>query len=128
MESEENTLTPVEEDYPLETEDILDEMEDIINAGRQILLTNRVTIDPDEFLDLIDKLRVSVYASTNKAEEIISDRDAILEEAKIQADAILENARKKALELTSVAVPYNVREEAKKLLEKAICLAEEKVE
>lgn len=128
MESEENTLTPVEEDYPMDAEYILDEMEDIINTGRQILLTNRVTIDPDEFLDLIDKLRISIYSSTSKAKEIISDHEAIMEEARAKADTILENARKKASELTSVAVPYNVREEAKKLLEKAISLAEEEAE
>lgn len=127
MENEENLLTPADEG-PESIEDILDEMEDIITAGRQILLTNRVTIDPDEFLDLIDRMRKALPSSVRQAEEIASNCETIINEAEIQADAILENARKKALELTSAAVPYNVREEAKKLLESAIRLAEEEQE
>lgn len=119
--SEENE----ERNEPLRPEDILDEMENIITSGRQILLSNRVTIDPDEFLELIDCLRDTLPPSIRRAEEIISNSENILSEAEVRAGAILENAHQRAEELTSAAVPYNVRSEAKKLLERAICLAEQ---
>ena len=128
MDNEEDlSFLSTDEDYE-NPEDILDEMEDLISSSRQILLSNRATIDPDQFLELIDRLRDTLPESLVQAREIVADSEQILNEAENQANAIIENAKKKAQELTSAAVPYNVIEEAKKLLEKAICLAEEETE
>jgi cell division septum initiation protein DivIVA len=60
-----------------------------------------VIIDEDEYLRLIDQMRISVPQEIKNARQVENERDAILAAAEAQAEAMVEAGREKALQLAS---------------------------
>ncbi len=59
-------------------------------------MTSRVLIDEDEYLRLIDQMRISVPQEIKNARQIEAERDAILAAAQEQAEAMIAAAQEKA--------------------------------
>jgi len=75
---------------------LVDRLEELFNESRPIWLTHSVIVDEDRMLDLIDQMRVAVPEEIKKAQQIITQRDRILAQAKEEANRTLALAREKA--------------------------------
>jgi vacuolar-type H+-ATPase subunit H len=70
-----------------------------------------VVIDEDEYLRLIDQMRISVPQEIKNARQIESERDQVLAAAQEQAEAMIAAGREKAELLTSDHVVLQQAEE-----------------
>jgi cell division septum initiation protein DivIVA len=75
---------------------LVDRLEELFNQSRPIWLTHSVIVDEDRMLDLIDQMRVAVPEEIKKAQQIITQRDRILAQAKEEANRTIALAREKA--------------------------------
>lgn len=75
---------------------LVDRLEELFNESRPIWLTHSVIVDEDRMLDLIDQMRVAVPEEIKKAQQIITQRDRILAQAKEEANRTIGLAREKA--------------------------------
>lgn len=78
---------------------LVDRLEELFNQSRPIWLTHSVIVDEDKFLDIIDQMRISVPEEVKKAQQIYSQKDRVLAQAKEEATRTLELAQQKATEL-----------------------------
>jgi vacuolar-type H+-ATPase subunit H len=93
---------------------LVDRLEELFNESRPIWLTHSVIVDEDRMLDLIDQMRVAVPEEIKKAEQIITQRDRILAQAKEEANRTIALAREKAekkLEDNEIIQSAKLREE-----------------
>lgn len=75
---------------------LVDRLEELFNESRPIWLTHSVIVDEDRMLDIIDQMRVAIPEEIKKAQQIITQRDRILAQAKEEANRTLTLARDKA--------------------------------
>jgi len=75
---------------------LVDRLEELFNESRPIWLTHSVIVDEDRMLDLIDQMRVAVPEEIKNAQQIITQRDRILAQAKEEANRTVALAREKA--------------------------------
>ena len=75
---------------------LVDRLEELFNESRPIWLTHSVIVDEDRMLDIIDQMRVAIPEEIKKAQQIISQRDRILAQAKEEANRTISLAREKA--------------------------------
>ena len=75
---------------------LVDRLEELFNESRPIWLTHSVIVDEDRMLDLIDQMRVAVPEEIKKAQQLITQRDRILAQAKEEANRTISLAREKA--------------------------------
>lgn len=75
---------------------LVDRLEELFNESRPIWLTHSVIVDENRMLDLIDQMRVAVPEEIKKAQQIITQRDRILAQAKEEANRTIALAREKA--------------------------------
>jgi cell division septum initiation protein DivIVA len=75
---------------------LVDRLEELFNKSRPIWLTHSVIVDEDRMLDLIDQMRVAIPEEIKKAQQIITQRDRILAQAKEEANHTIALAREKA--------------------------------
>ena len=72
---------------------LVDRLEEVVNAARQVPLTHNIVIDEDRLIDLVDQMRVSIPDEVKKAQKTLADRDKILAQAKEEAERTLIVAR-----------------------------------
>jgi len=99
---------------------LVDRLEELFNESRPIWLTHSVIVDEDRMLDLIDQMRVAIPEEIKKAQQIITQRDRILAQAKEEANRTIALAREKAdkrLEDNEIIEAAKVR--AKEIVENA---------
>jgi cell division septum initiation protein DivIVA len=99
---------------------LVDRLEELFNESRPIWLTHSVIVDEDRMLDLIDQMRVAIPEEIKKAQQIITQRDRILAQAKEEANRTIALAREKAdkrLEDNEIIETAKVR--AKEIVDKA---------
>lgn len=99
---------------------LVDRLEELINRSRSIPFTHNVILDEDRMLDIIDQMRVAIPDEVKKAQQVQSQKDRIIAQAKEEAnrtlnlakeksdklmerDSIVQDARKKALQIESEA-------------------------
>jgi cell division septum initiation protein DivIVA len=75
---------------------LVDRLEELFNESRPIWLTHSVIVDEDRMLDLIDQMRVAIPEEIKNAQQIITQRDRILAQAKEEANRTIALAREKA--------------------------------
>jgi cell division septum initiation protein DivIVA len=74
---------------------LVDRLEELFNESRPIWLTHSVVVDEDRMLDLIDQMRVAIPEEIKKAQQIVTQRDRILAQAKEEANRTISLAREK---------------------------------
>ena len=79
---------------------ILDEIENLVVDGKRIPLTNRSLIDEMELVHLVDNLRQELPNEIQNAHEILDSKDDILNEARVEAEKIISQARDIAGQMT----------------------------
>ncbi len=75
---------------------LVDRLEELFNESRPIWLTHSVIVDEDRMLDLIDQMRVAIPEEIKKAQQIITQRDRIMAQAKEEANRTIAISREKA--------------------------------
>ena len=104
---------------------LIDQLESLRDRGIQVPLTKMVLIDEEQFLRLINQLRISVPKEVQEAKQVQQDRDRILAQAQERAQNIVALAEQQAEEMVAehgIAQRAAEREEA--LLEHARLEAE----
>lgn len=99
---------------------LVDRLEELFNESRPIWLTHSVIVDEDRMLDLIDQMRVAIPEEIKKAQQVVSQRDRILAQAKEEANRTIALAREKAekrLEDNEIIQSANLR--ADQIIEQA---------
>lgn len=74
---------------------LIDRMEALINRGRHIPLTASMIVNEDEFLEVIDQMRIAIPEEIKAARRTQQERARILAEAQEEADRMTEEARKR---------------------------------
>ena len=105
---------------------LIDRLEEMIQQATRVPLTGKVLLDPDELLGLVDELRDVVPQEIREANRVARDREAILAEAREQAEEILREAKTLAAQLTSeAAVTKEAQTQADELIDQAKRVARE---
>ena len=78
-------------------EQIIDDIEEFIDSCKYQPLSNtKIIVNRDEIDELIKELRLKTPDEIRRYQKIISNKDAILEDAQSKADAIIADAQAKA--------------------------------
>jgi cell division septum initiation protein DivIVA len=80
-------------------ESILNMMEELIENGSKFPLTDKVMVDQERFLEMIDDLRAQFPREIEDARRIVADRSNILETAKKEAEMTTRVAEDRARKL-----------------------------
>lgn len=68
---------------------LIDELEALVARGRRMPL-RKLLIDEDDLLQIVDRLRTAIPAEVRQAHRVLDEHDRILETARAQARALLE--------------------------------------
>ncbi len=83
-------------------EQIIDEIQDYIDSCKYATLSNtKIVVSKDEIDELLRELRMKTPEEIKRYQKIISNRDAIIEDAKVKAEAMLKEAAVQTNELVS---------------------------
>jgi len=94
-------------------EDVLNKLDETIEEAWSVPLSQgRRVVDASRVQELIDDIRLNVPTEIRQARAIVGDRNDIINDARKEAEAIIERARKKACSL--VAGSEILREATKK--------------
>lgn len=80
----------------MDIQHLLDRLEEIINSGKHIPLTDQILIDENRALELIDQMRISIPEEIEKARRVMRERERVLAQANEEAARIRELAREKS--------------------------------
>ncbi len=75
---------------------LVDRLEELVGIGKRVPFSGRVMVEEEEFLALVDQLRVTAPNEIRQAQRIIKEREAILGRAQEEATKILDTARQQA--------------------------------
>lgn len=75
---------------------LLDRLEELVSVSKRVPFSGRVMVEENEFLALVDQLRIAVPNEIKQAQRVIRERQAIIQESHEEAMRILDAARKHA--------------------------------
>ena len=103
----------------------LERIEYLIRNGKKSMLAKGVIVDSNEFLDILQKVKMSIPDEIKEANQILALREKRLRDAEEQAEEIVNKARETAEELENHATinaeeKINIaQDEADRILEEA---------
>lgn len=110
-------------------EDFLDLLEETIEEGKAVVLTNKIMVDGGRLKEIIEDIRLNMPEEIRKAKKIVEDRAAILEQAAADADMTVKKAEEQQQMLVSDTEVMKVAQaQANALLAKATGEANETIE
>ncbi len=80
---------------------LIDRMEEVIDHGRNVPMTQQRMVDTDKLYELIDEIRAQYPDELKQARWIVKERQEMLEEAEKEANRVLEEARERAQALAA---------------------------
>jgi len=78
---------------------LLERLEEVLGAGQRLPFTSRTLVDDEECLAIIDQIRLSLPNEIRKARMLNSEREALMDQARAQAEQILANASSESRDL-----------------------------
>jgi F0F1-type ATP synthase membrane subunit b/b' len=93
---------------------LVDRLEELFNESRPLPFTHSVVVNEDRMLDLIDQMRVSIPEEIKKAQQLVAQRDRLLAQAQEEANRTLALAREKSeqmIERDAIVADAKVRAE-----------------
>lgn len=108
-------------------EQIIEEIEEFIDSCKfQPLSSTKIVVNKEELEELLRELRMKTPDEIKRYQKIISNKDAILEDAQAKADAIIAEAQAKANRIVSESeVMQKALEQSNELLEQTNAQAQE---
>lgn len=99
---------------------LLDEIEDIVEAGSGVPFSQKVMVDKFEILDMVNEIRIKLPDEIKQASWIKDERQRILADAQEDADNILKDANYKLEEIIDEhEVSKMAEQRAEEILNKA---------
>ena len=102
---------------------LVDRLEELVGMGKRVPFSGRVMVEEEEFLALVDQLRVAVPNEIKQAQRVIKEREHIIGEAQAEATKILDSAQSRAAYYVS---QEGILNEARQQGEEILRLAEER--
>lgn len=78
---------------------LVDRLEQLVNEGRRLPLSNKVMVDEQKIWDLIDQMRISIPEEVKKAKRTNQERDRIIAQAHEEAARMIDLKREEAATL-----------------------------
>ena len=78
---------------------LVDRLEELVNEGRRLPLSNKVMVDERKIWDLIDQMRISIPEEVKKAKRTNQERDRIIAQAHEEAARMVDLKREEAAAL-----------------------------
>jgi hypothetical protein len=99
---------------------LIDRLEELVAEARRMPIGQGVVVDRRRLLELVDQMRSSVPWEVREAEQIVAERDDVLEEARREAEGMLHRAEMEAQErLEETALVQAAEREAQAVIERA---------
>jgi cell division septum initiation protein DivIVA len=80
---------------------LVDRLEELVNEGRRLPLSNKVMVDEQKMWDLIDQMRISIPEEVKKAKRTNQERDRIIAQAHEEAARMVDLKREEATAMVS---------------------------
>jgi vacuolar-type H+-ATPase subunit H len=80
---------------------LVDRLEQLVNEGRRLPLSNKVMVDEQKIWDLIDQMRISIPEEVKKAKRTNQERDRIIAQAHEEAARMVDLKREEAAALVT---------------------------
>ncbi len=108
-------------------EQIIEEIEEFIDSCKfQPLSSTKIVVNKEELEELLRELRMKTPDEIKRYQKIISNKDAILEDAQSKADAIIADAQAKAQKIVSDSEVMRIAtEQSRQLIEETNTQAQE---
>jgi len=74
----------------IELDDLIDEVEDALAAGRRVPFSGRLLVDEERILDIIDRMRVAIPEEQKRARRIIQEQERLIAEAQARLQQVLD--------------------------------------
>lgn len=108
------------EDGDVEIIYLVDRLEELVGMGKRVPFSHRVMVEEEEFLALVDQLRVAVPNEIRMAQRVIQERERIIAEAQTEAAKILKTARERAeYAVSEHGIVQEARQQGEELLRQA---------
>lgn len=78
---------------------LLDRLDEVLSEGSRLPFSSRVIVDEQDYLDVVDQIRLALPEELKTSRRVMAERDQILAEASEQAARVLERAQERAAEL-----------------------------
>jgi cell division septum initiation protein DivIVA len=99
---------------------LVDRLEALLNKGWRVPMSAKTMIDEDEFLDIVDQMRIAFPEEIKQAKKIVQERDRIVAQAQEEAKHMIEMAKEDAARLTNEhAVTKSAQQQAAQIEQKA---------
>ena len=108
-------------------EQIIEEIEEYVDSCKfQPLSSTKIVVNKEELEELLRELRMKTPDEIKRYQKIISNKDAILEDAQQKADAIISDANAKAQQIVSESeVMQTALQQSNQLIEQTNAQAQE---
>jgi hypothetical protein len=108
---------------------LVDQLADLVQQGWQIPFSQYRAVRGREVDQLIERMRINVPSSIRESERTVAERDRILAEAKAEADRIVEDAHRQAMDMISErALLDTARQEMQRIIDEGQTDARRRVE
>lgn len=105
---------------------LLDQLEQLVLEGTKVPLTARVMIDAEQVLHLVELIRQTLPEELAEAQRIVAERDALVSDAREEAENLVAQAHEMAAKLTQEsAIVLEAQERADEMTERARHTAQE---
>jgi cell division septum initiation protein DivIVA len=99
---------------------LIDRLEELVAEARRMPIGQGVVVDRRRVLELVDQMRSSVPWEVREAEQLVAERDAIMEEARREAEGVMHRAEMEAQErVEETALVQAAEREAEAVIERA---------
>jgi len=78
---------------------LIDRLEDLVDRGWRVPLTDKVAIEEERLLNLLDQMRITIPSEVTEARQAELERDEFVAQAREQAETIRSQAREDAARL-----------------------------
>jgi vacuolar-type H+-ATPase subunit H len=99
---------------------LVDRLEELVSIGKRVPFSARVMVEEDEFLALVDQLRVAVPNEIKQAQRVIKERERIIGEAQEEGNRIVLRAQDQAeILVAQTTILAEARQRAEDVLRRA---------
>ena len=90
----------------MDVHDKLDDLTALVESARSMPMSASCILNRGEVLALLDELRAQLPEEFDEAERILADREGVLDQARVEADAIVAAAHDERMRLVSQTEVY----------------------
>lgn len=85
----------------MNTEQLLEELETLVETSNRIPMTTKRMVEEDEMMRIIDSIQESLPLELEASRRIVAEKDAVLADAKKQAEELIAQAKEYISKLTA---------------------------